>query len=89
MSAYRLGMTLSDTRIERCAKCGTELLERSHHVCEDEEIPYCTRCVTPHGLLESIDQVEAQLTTFYRESLGLSEDEAKRKTQEKIDLLKG
>jgi hypothetical protein len=56
----------------------------SMHACGDIEIPYCIRCVTPHGILSSEEEVRSQLVRFYTESLKMKIGEAQKKADKKI-----
>ena len=67
-----------------CKCCGMLLEDSSQHACSDDEIPYCTRCVSPQGALLSKDQAKAQLERFYVESLKMGKKEAQKKADSKV-----
>lgn len=73
--------------IINCRCCGMPMDDPSHHACEDVDIPYCVRCVTPHGNLGSKEQVRAGLVKFYTTNLGLEPEEARKRAEEKTALI--
>ncbi len=74
-------------KITNCQSCGLPLENPEQHACNDLEIPYCVRCITPHGLLGSKDQIKAQLVKFYTDSLKMKKVDAQEKADAKIALL--
>jgi hypothetical protein len=76
-----------EIKITTCQSCGLPLEDPSLHACGDVEIPYCVRCVTPHGRLSSEEQVKAQLIKFYTESLKMKKKDAEKKAEKKLALM--
>jgi len=72
-------MTLN---VKSCQSCGMPMREKAQHAGGDPESPYCCYCATPHGVLKSREEVRRRLIKFHMESLGMTREEAEKKTDE-------
>jgi hypothetical protein len=73
-----------ESKIMICKSCGVPMKDSSEHSCEDINSPYCVFCTTPNGVLKSKEQIREQLIKFHVKSLGMSRDEAEKKTDEHL-----